>query len=257
MCPVSSEDGVALPSTPLREAFASTNTFHAVPIISGTNRDEMKLFYSGDNTLTKKRLGALLVARDEHFYDALSGYVSRVWRIRSVDKPAAMMAEAGHGAVYAYRFDWDDSGRLLFMDFRKVFGAAHGIEIPFVFNKFGSPGQRRPLPLHETNPGGPRRLEPNDRRLLGVVRPRRKTVMPRPTSVAAFTTDGGSYLRLDTDNDGGVQVVNDVDTLDRLVIDLRDDPRLDVTERRLIVDEMSDWMFTRPIETQLREAMSP
>jgi len=49
-----------LPSTPLRVAFASADSFHAVPIITGTNRDGMKLFFSGDNDLTKKRLGALL-----------------------------------------------------------------------------------------------------------------------------------------------------------------------------------------------------
>ena len=46
------------------------------------------------------------------------------------------MVEAGHEKVYSYRFDWDDSGRLLFMNFKKMFGAAHGFEIPFVFNRF-------------------------------------------------------------------------------------------------------------------------
>ena len=47
-----------------------------------------------------------------------------------------LLTAAGHEAVYAYRFDWDDGGRILFMDFRKVLGAAHGFEIPFVFNRF-------------------------------------------------------------------------------------------------------------------------
>ena len=34
--------------------------------------------------------------------------------------------------VFAYRFDWDDQGKLLWMDFSKIFGAAHAMEIPFV-----------------------------------------------------------------------------------------------------------------------------
>ena len=47
------QDGVVLPATSLRDAFTSTKTFNAVPIISGTNRDEMKLFFSGDDEFTK------------------------------------------------------------------------------------------------------------------------------------------------------------------------------------------------------------
>ena len=51
------------------------------PIITGTNRDEMKLFFSGyDSISPRKRLAVLLVAQDEAFYDAISEYFSRLWR---------------------------------------------------------------------------------------------------------------------------------------------------------------------------------
>jgi hypothetical protein len=55
---------------PLREAFASTETFVAVPVMMGTNRDEMKLFYVGDERMTKKMLGVFVVARG---YDERTG----------------------------------------------------------------------------------------------------------------------------------------------------------------------------------------
>ncbi|MEL7240714.1 MAG: hypothetical protein AAGK78_17795, partial [Planctomycetota bacterium] len=114
------EDGVVLPDGGLRDAFASTETFNATPIITGANRDEMKLFYALDPRLTKQILGAFIVARDQDFYDAASDYSSRVWRIRSVDGPAARMIAAGHEDVYGYRFDWDEGGSFLFMDLGKV-----------------------------------------------------------------------------------------------------------------------------------------
>ena len=42
--PTMIEDGVSLPPYPMREAFASVDSFNAVPVITGTNRDEMKFF---------------------------------------------------------------------------------------------------------------------------------------------------------------------------------------------------------------------
>jgi len=130
------QDGVTIPATPLRAAFDSTDTFNAVPIITGTNRDEMKLFQVLDPAFTKTRFGQFIVARDPKFYAASAEYGSRIWRIRSVDLPAAQMAAAGHEDVYAYRFDWDDGGKVLFTNLKKLLGAGHAMEIPFVFNKF-------------------------------------------------------------------------------------------------------------------------
>lgn len=38
------QDGVTIPSRPMAQAFSDPDNFNAVPIITGTNRDEMKLF---------------------------------------------------------------------------------------------------------------------------------------------------------------------------------------------------------------------
>ena len=104
------EDGVALPARSLRELFSAKDTFNCVPVIIGANRDEMKLFYLGNVTMTKKVLGKLIVARDPDFYDSISHFISRIWQIRSVSEPASQMVAAGHEAVYTYQFDWDDGG---------------------------------------------------------------------------------------------------------------------------------------------------
>ena len=249
------QDGVVLPSTPLRDAFTSVATFNTVPIITGTNRDEMKLFFSGDSELSTKRLGALLVARDEVFYDAISEYFSRLWRIRSVNEPAAAMAEAGHERVYSYRFDWDDSGRFLFMDFEKMFGAAHGFEIPFVFNRFEHLGDADRFLFQKRTEEDREGLSRAIGRYWASIARDGKPSCPGHPDWPAFGFDGGSYLCLDTETDGGIEVVNDVDTLDRVIADFRDDPRLDDADRRSIVAEMNDWMFTRPIEQRLQDAL--
>jgi hypothetical protein len=45
--------------------------------------------------------------------------------------------------VYSYRFDWDDGGRLLAMDFHQLFGAAHRFEA--LHNRGCSRGGKPPV----------------------------------------------------------------------------------------------------------------
>ena len=46
------------------------------------------------------------------------------------------MSAAGNDNVYAYRFDWDEEPSQLGFDLSVALGAAHGLEIAFVFNDF-------------------------------------------------------------------------------------------------------------------------
>jgi para-nitrobenzyl esterase len=46
------------------------------------------------------------------------------------------MRAAGNDQVYAYRFDWDEEPSQLGFDLSTALGAAHGLEIAFVFNDF-------------------------------------------------------------------------------------------------------------------------
>lgn len=248
------EDGVVLPLTPLREAFASASTFNAVPIITGTTRDEMKLFYFGNDQMTKKRLGFLVVAQDQDFYDALTHYISRLWRIRSVDEPAQMMAGAGHETVYAYRFDWDDGGQLLFMDFKKLLGAAHGFDLPFLFNRFEHLGDADAILFKKATRADRERLS---RAMGGYWASFARDGVPSYVGAPKwpqYGANGASFLRLDTDNDGGIRVVNRADNLDPLIDDLMGDPNLDENERCLIVSEMGKWLFASSILDYIQAA---
>jgi len=244
-------DGVVLPATPLREAFASRETFNCVPIMSGTTRDEMKLFYLGNETFTKKRLGVFPVARDQELFDALTHYISRIWRVRAVDEPAAMMRKAGHDSVYAYRFDWDEGGRFLFMNFKKLLGAAHGFEIPFVFHHFHHLGPADAVLFKRSTLAEREELS---RIMGGYWASFARAGVPAHPGAPAWPCYGeeGSFMRLDTENDGGVELRSGSDSIGSIIVDLKRDPRLDEAERFMIVAEIDNWMFTRPLRARFR-----
>lgn len=243
------QDGVVLPSAPLLDAFASKKTFNAVPLMIGTNRDEMKLFYIQNETMTKKKLGVFVVARDQKNYDSLTGYITRAWRIRAVDEPARIMAAAGHLNVHAYRFDWDDGGRVLWTNFQKVLGAAHGFEIPFVFHRFQHLGDADRVLFQKKTKDDRERLS----RTMGAywasfARDGVPSSHDGP-SWPHYGNSGGCFLRLDADSDGGIEVVHGSDTLQALIEDVNADPHVD---RCVVVNEIGRWMFGRPIIEKLR-----
>lgn len=238
------EDGVALPAFPLREAFASTQTFSALPIIAGANRDEMKLFNFGRADLVGRRLFLFPAPRDPVYWEALNGYLSRLWRIRSVDAPAAAMAAAGHDAVYAYRFDWDESGKFFLSDFATLVGAAHAMEIPFVFNRFGFFGPRYDPIFFPRKTAASR--ETLSRAMGSYWAEFARSGAPGDGGTGVgwpkWSVDGGMLLRLDSENDGGVEVIAGADTLAAFIADLKADPRLDDAGRCRIAEESRAFM---------------
>ncbi|VAV91518.1 Para-nitrobenzyl esterase [hydrothermal vent metagenome] len=133
--PLVIRDGILLPEQGLE--YALENPPHQiVPLITGTNRDEMKLFNIADSDLIKKAFGVLPRARDHQFYDVLSNSQSQMWRARSVDVQARRLHKNQHNPVYGYRFDWDEEGSFLGSDFAHLLGAAHAMELPFIFDGF-------------------------------------------------------------------------------------------------------------------------
>ena len=225
------QDGVTIPSTPLREAFSSTSTFNAVPIITGTNRDEMKLFQAVDPRFTRRRLGRFIVPRDATYYAASSNYGSRVWRIRSVDLPAAQMAAAGHSQVYAYRFDWDDGGRVFLSNLKNLLGASHGMEIPFVFNRFQLLGSLDSVMFQKKT------LKDRDAlsRTMGTYWANfARTGTPGSAgglAWPAYSAGGETLIRLDSANDGGIELMQGADSFSSVLADLKADKRLNQKER--------------------------
>ncbi len=133
-------DGHVLPKgMSSTEIFSDRNNYHAVPIILGTNRDETKLFTAFGSRHVEKTLGFPSGFKNLEAYNRDNKYATLAWKIRAVDELAAAMSAAQSEPVYAYRFDVDDWRSLGFVELKDLFGAAHALEIPFVFNKFIKP----------------------------------------------------------------------------------------------------------------------
>jgi para-nitrobenzyl esterase len=130
--PTMLRDGVVLPTgDPLQQL--ARGEFNQVPVILGTNRDEMKAMMTGNPDYTRLRFGVLPQVEDQALYDRVTGYGSNMWKAIGADEPARAMAAAGHEDIFVYRFDWDDLPSNWLLDFKALMGAGHSLEIPFVF----------------------------------------------------------------------------------------------------------------------------
>ncbi len=126
-------DGYVLPKDGME---FKKGQFNKVPIILGTNRDEMKLFFALDEEFVISFGNFLIFVKDKEKYEIENEYASNNWKINGVDQPSRKLKKAGNPDVFAYRFDWDEEPTYLWMDFSKIFGAAHGFEIPFITGNF-------------------------------------------------------------------------------------------------------------------------
>jgi para-nitrobenzyl esterase len=126
-------DGHVFPKAQLLERFRRRGAYNAVPVIVGSNRDESKLFLMGASDAVARFVGIPLWFKDERNYDVMAQYQSLAWKAGGVDEPAAALRGSQGPTVYAYRFDWDEEPTVLWIDFSSLLGAAHGLEIPFVF----------------------------------------------------------------------------------------------------------------------------
>jgi len=128
-------DGVLLPKGDWVDTFRS-GRFNRVPLMLGTNRDEMKLFFSQDEAHVWNRFGLFYRIRDFEDYQRRARYHSDLWAVRAVAQPAAAIHDSGWNEIYAYRFDWDELPSLLGQDMSELLGATHGFELPFLFGTF-------------------------------------------------------------------------------------------------------------------------
>ena len=134
-------DGHVLPVDQGPEVFETPGRYHDVPIILGANRDEVKLFLSVDPRLVRMRFRIPFEIIDADAYERANRYGSDVFRYLSVDQLATRLRQAQGASVWTYRFDVDDWRNLGFIDLKVLFGAAHFLEVPFVFGKFPKPGR--------------------------------------------------------------------------------------------------------------------
>ena len=148
IAPLTTADDIVIPGVGLAAALADPALAKRIPVIAGSNRDEVTLwhglnryFVDGQSLLfgfgpPKMRL------RDPDKYQYWIDLRSRGWKARGVDAPLSSLRAAGYTATWAYRFDWDETADNWFVPFSSILGAAHAAEIAFVMGApmYGSIG---------------------------------------------------------------------------------------------------------------------
>ena len=138
--PILTADGIVIPEIGLTAALSKKEYVNNVPIIAGSNRDEVKLWLASAKyfvDLDYSFIGSIfgvpkVVLNDEDAFNLFNSYRSRAWKIRGVDAPLKSLHISGNIDLYAYRYDWDDHRRFIIADFKELIGAAHATEIPLL-----------------------------------------------------------------------------------------------------------------------------
>lgn len=224
-------DGAVLPAMPVVEAFAKGH-YNQVPSILGTNRDENRLFNLFGSTHVTKLLGFPIWFKDVDRFQAEAGHPARMWKVRGVDAPAAAMREVQGDTVYGYRFDWDEQPKVMFLDMGQALGAAHAIEIPFVFGWLSlGPGTR--FVFAEDKAESNRQLSDSimsywsEFAYTGKPGRGRNGDQPLWQSWSDVSSKGNKFILLDSEAGGGIRMAPD-DTLTReaVIAGVATDPRL-------------------------------
>lgn len=130
--PTGIQDGYVIPRKDVLSVFRD-GEYHRVPIMLGTNRDEYKLFLMLDPEYTVTLMDQIPLVIKPRNYGLAAKYYSDAWKATAVDQVAAAIRTHQPDDIYAYRFDWDEEPNILGVDLSFMVGAAHGIEIPYVF----------------------------------------------------------------------------------------------------------------------------
>lgn len=222
-------DGEVLPRTSLLEQLSRSEGWNRVPLLLGSNRDEMKLFMALDPEHVKRWFGVLPRIRDRQRYELLASYHSDRWKALAVDTVAARIhASPDAPPVYTYRFDWDDSRSDFWVDLPAMLGAAHGLELDFLFRPLFS----RLLPGLETedNAAGREALGKAMRSYWAAFAysgdPGRGRDGNHPEWLA-HSADTPNLMLLDSPDDGGVTLVQQALSADSIGQRLAADPRLE------------------------------
>jgi len=127
-------DGYVLPeNAQIRELLSDPERYNVTPVVLGSNRDEAKLFMMMDPHFTHRVFGVPVLTKNEDDYAVATDYGSLFWKADAVDELAMVLTKSQDVGVYAYRFDWDDLRSFITLNLRDLIGAAHALELPFVF----------------------------------------------------------------------------------------------------------------------------
>ncbi len=165
-------DGRVIPAKPGR--LLARGDYNRVPLLAGNNREEAKLFLplllsdlddaklctmiqDMDPDHPQVSLRDYMGPLDQIVYNPLAKIGTAGFRLLGVTVPAQKMARRQKD-IFTYRFDWDEEPKPL--DY--VIGAAHGLELAFVFGNFlGGKDSTLRFAWNESNRAG--RLELSER----------------------------------------------------------------------------------------------
>jgi para-nitrobenzyl esterase len=219
-------DGAVLPAGEPIDVLAQPRGWNAVPTMLGTNRDEMKLFMAMNPEFTR-RWAVLPYLRDAERYERVAGYQSAAWKASGADELASAMTAWG-GPAWVYRFDWDEEPRILWSDLGKIIGAAHGLEIPFVFGHWDLGRAARVL-FSDANLAGREALAKQmmsywaEFAYAGDPGRGRGGALPEWQGFREASAETGHFLVLDTEAGGGLRMSDETvrtqDLVDRILAD--------------------------------------
>ena len=181
-----------------------------------------------DPKYTKKWLGFWQRLKDAEKYDRDAYYLSARWRIAGAENIARAVAQP----VYVYRFDWDELATPLGMDFPRMIGAGHGLEIAFIFGamEMGSFDQ---LLVTDENTHGRQVLSKAMMNYWGNFAHSGNPNLGKPVPTLWHQWDDSeTYIRFDTQADTGINMSNDTLTFHDLMQQLKRDERFDNSSER-------------------------
>lgn len=141
--PITIRDDIVIPEEGLKSALGNSAFNKNIPVMLGTNKDEVSLYIGISPYFIKKTYPFTkiipiprLKIRDPELYAYWLKVRSDAWKVRGADEPLLQLLQAGSSELYAYRFDWDEQRKSFFADFPSLMGAAHGYEIAFLTNDY-------------------------------------------------------------------------------------------------------------------------
>jgi para-nitrobenzyl esterase len=226
--PYGIRDGTVLPLATLYDVFRDPARYNSVPLITGTNRDEMKLFLAQSPEFVERRFGILPRIKDPQAYNGLAAYLSDNWKALAVDGAADIIAANAAQPVFAYRWDWDEGGKNWLVDYSELLGAAHGLEVAYIFNDFEG-GISVPGLYNKDNIPGRDLLAAQMRSYwtefakTGVPGRGRNGVLPQ---WLPWNNNGPNLMLLDTASGGELRMVKEPMTVAMLKARLAQDPNI-------------------------------
>jgi para-nitrobenzyl esterase len=240
--PLVFRDGVVLPKGDWLERFEKPDGWNRVPVLAGSNRDEMRLFLFLEPGRVRRVLGLFPRLDDEPSYSATGDLMSRFWKLNGVDRPLEALLRSGASDVFAYRWDWRDEPVVAGGDLSVMLGAAHGLEVAFVFGHF----EMGPLNIifNEKNTA--------DRDVVSSAMRQYWTQFARAgapgrgTSGALpewrrWTAPDETHLVFDVARNGGIRMTGTIERQETVIGDLFAEPRLDERERCRVLHELTSW----------------